>query len=44
MIQDICAKNKDDLEKVSVFGLNFALHLKNSNFLCNVAIFIFFQL
>ncbi len=44
MIQDIGAKNKNNLEKVSVFGLDFALHFKNSNFLCNVAIFIFFQL
>ena len=33
MIQNVRAKNEDDLEKVSIFRLNFALHFKDNRFL-----------
>lgn len=44
MIQEIGAKDEDDLEKISVFRLNFLLHFKNSGILNNNAISVFFQL
>ena len=44
MIQNVRTKNEDDLEKVSVFRLYFALHFKDNRFLRKIAISIFFQL